>query len=141
MGAVTFVAFHIITTGAESENISAAIGISFKWFVGWFGKGDEIENVALAAGNFGDNIVAPNNKPDNTGNENENDDKNDTGDDFAFLGHGFFHFLGLKFTFGSMVVDWSVAGLEFAGLIVEIKNLSRGEKILGRREGGVGGMS
>ena len=140
MGAVTFVAFHVVTTSAESEDVSTTVFIGFEGFVGGFSESDEVENITLAASNFGDNIVTPDNKPDNTCDENENNNKKNTSNDFAFLGHGFFHFLGIKIAFGGMMIDGGITGFEFAGLVVKIKNLGRGEKVFGRGEGSVGGI-
>ena len=64
--AVAFFAFHVVTASAEGEDIGAAVFVGFEWFVGGFGEGDEVENVALAAGDFGDDVVAPENEPGNT---------------------------------------------------------------------------
>lgn len=66
MDTVAFFAFHVVTASAESEDIGAAVLVGFKWFVGGFGEGDEVENVALAAGDFGDDVVTPEDEPSNT---------------------------------------------------------------------------
>ena len=66
MDTVAFFAFHVVTASAEGEDIGAAVFVGFEWFVGGFGEGDEVENVALAAGDFGDDVVAPKNEPSDT---------------------------------------------------------------------------
>ena len=62
--AVAFVAFHVVAAGADGKDVGAAIVVGFETFVGGFHEGDEIEDVALAAGDFGDDVVAPKNEPD-----------------------------------------------------------------------------
>ncbi len=64
--AVAFFAFHIVAASAEGEDISAAVFVGFEWFIGGFGEGDEVEYVALAAGDFGDDVVTPENEPSDT---------------------------------------------------------------------------
>ena len=63
---VAFFAFHIVAASAEGEDIGAAVLVGFEWFVSGFGEGDEVENVALAAGDFGDDVVTPENEPSDT---------------------------------------------------------------------------
>ena len=64
--AVTFIAFHIITAGADSENIGATVGVGFEWFIVF---AEEIENVTLTTSDFSKDVVAPNDEPDNCCNE------------------------------------------------------------------------
>ena len=64
--AVAFFAFHVVAASAEGEDIGATVFVSFEWFVGGFGEGDEVEDVALAAGDFGDDVVTPENEPSDT---------------------------------------------------------------------------
>lgn len=106
----------------------------------------------MTTGDFGDNIIAPNDEPEYASDEEENDDKNDTSDDFAFLGHGFFRFLLLMFfvvvVFILLVVVLALeliesvfgggAGFELAGIFIKIKNLGGLEEVFGSRDGGFG---
>lgn len=63
---VAFFAFHVVAASAEGEDIGAAVLVGFEALVGGFGKGEKIEDVALAAGDFGDDVVAPEDEPGNT---------------------------------------------------------------------------
>ena len=127
VSAVAFVAFHVVTTGAESENIGATVGVGLERLVGRFGKSEEVKNVALAAGDFGDDVVAPDNKTDAAGDEEQKDNDYNSGDDFAFFGHRFFSLFRFFHRFG--VVNGSGRSLEFAAFFVKIKNFGRGEEI------------
>ena len=57
--AVTFVAFHVVAAGTNGEDVGATVIISLETFVSGLYKGNEVENVALATGDFGDNVIAP----------------------------------------------------------------------------------
>ena len=61
MNTIAFITFHIVATGTDSKDVGAAIFVSFETFVGGFNESNEIENIALTAGDFGDDVVAPNN--------------------------------------------------------------------------------
>lgn len=116
MGAVAFGTLHIVAAGAEGEDVGAAVGVGLEWFIMF---GEEVENVALSVGDFGENVITPNNKPDDCSEEEDDNNKNDTSDDFAFFTDGFFllfEFLGLE-----LVVGNRLGGFELAGFFVKIK--------------------
>ena len=64
MNTASFLAFHIVTAGAKGKDVSATILVSLEAFIGWFNKSNKIKDVALTTGDFSDDVVAPNNKPD-----------------------------------------------------------------------------
>ena len=68
MYAIAFVAFHIVTAGTDGEDVGATVVVGFEAFVGGFYEGDEVENVTLATGNFGNDVVAPQNEPSDSDN-------------------------------------------------------------------------
>ena len=63
VNAIAFFAFHIVAASAKGEDVGAAIVVGFETFVGGFGEGDEIEDVALATGDLSNNIITPENEP------------------------------------------------------------------------------
>ena len=100
---VSFVAVHVVTAGAESEDVGAAVCVSLERIVGFRCEGKEIKNVAVAAGDFGDEIVAPKDCPDGKADDEENNsDNNDAGDffSFAFWFFDILVFLGFFVFFG-----------------------------------------
>lgn len=92
VGAVALVAVHVVATGAKGENIGATISVGFEGLIMIVEEGKEIEDITLATGNFGDNVVAPNNKTGGGGDEEKQDGEDNRKDDFALFGH-FFLFL------------------------------------------------
>ena len=66
MDAVTFVTFHVISAGANGEDVGATVFVGFQTFVSRFDKSEEIKNVALATGDFGNDVVAPEDEPSNS---------------------------------------------------------------------------
>ena len=59
MGTITFGSFHIVAAGAKSKDVGATIFVGLKWFVVVIHEGEKVENIALTAGDFGDDVVAP----------------------------------------------------------------------------------
>ena len=91
VGATVFVAFHVVTTSTKSENVGAAVLVGLERFVSILLE-DEVKDIALTAGDFGDDVIAPDDK-DDAGDEKKAENTYDnTGDDFAFFTNGFFLF-------------------------------------------------
>lgn len=75
MDTITLVSCHVVTAGADGENVGATVGVGLERFVLVVYEGDEVENVALTAGDATNDAVAPNECPYNEANDAEDDDE------------------------------------------------------------------
>lgn len=107
VGAVTSFAFHVIAASTESENVGAAVCVGFERLISLTGEGKKIENIALTAGDFSDNIITPENGPSDATDKNNNNDKGDNASNAATFGGFFLGFLGfLGFSFFHRLFFW-----------------------------------
>lgn len=123
MGAVAFVAFHVVAAGAKGENIGTASGICFERSVCF---GNEIKNRTLTVGNLGNDAVTPKYQPDAATDDQQEHYYDNPDDDFTFFRHRLFalFFVRRGAIFGGFL-SGRLAGFELTAGLVEIKNLGR----------------
>lgn len=69
MSAIAFIAFHVVTAGTKGQDVGATVVVGFEAFISWFDKSDKVEDVALTAGDFGNDVITPKDKPGDATND------------------------------------------------------------------------